>query len=483
MIDAVRPYQAIKPSGVSWLGDIPQAWNVIRLKRILREVDLRSEDGSADLLSVSQYTGVTRRSDNVSDGESLLSRAPTLVGYKCVSPGDIVVNIMLAWNGSIGVSPVAGLASPAYCVYRRTTTVNPTFLHYLFRTSLYKQVFRTVSTGVVDSRLRLYSDVLLRLQVPIPSVEEQGLIVRFLRYADRQMQRYIEAKRRIIALLNEQKQAIIHRALNHGLGHDASFRPSGVEWLANIPEHWDVVPFKRVASVQGGYAFQSSAFGDVGVPVVRMNNLRRGRLNLESVVRVPTEACNSQFSLRAGDILFGLSGSIGATGSLGNFAIVDEALLPLQLNQRVARFHVNESRLLPEFLLLLLQAPTFMSQVVAKSTGAAQFNVSGDDIGSISVALPPLAEQLFIVAELQRSMRTMDQCIKANSRAIKLCRDWWDTVCSAVATGKLDVQQAATNLPHGMPEEQSASNGGDVIEADEEMLAFEEVARGEESAA
>jgi len=129
----------------------------------MREINERSEDGSEELLTVSQYTGVTARRERISEENGLLTNAASLVGYKRVNPGDLVMNIMLAWNGSLGVSPIAGIASPAYCVYRVTEKIEPRFLHYLFRTPLFTGVFKAVSTGVVDSRLRLYPEVFFRL--------------------------------------------------------------------------------------------------------------------------------------------------------------------------------------------------------------------------------------------------------------------------------------------------------------------------------
>src|SRR5256885_14037768 len=127
----------MKNSGGPWLGEIPKHWDVRRLKYVLRERDTRSLDGAEQLLRVSQYTGVTerRREDG---GDEPDTRAATLVGYKRVEPNDLVVNIMLAWNGSMGVSRYSGIASPAYCVYHFRTDVNPWYFHTLLRSPAYK---------------------------------------------------------------------------------------------------------------------------------------------------------------------------------------------------------------------------------------------------------------------------------------------------------------------------------------------------------
>ena len=208
----LRSYSAYKDSGIPWLGDVPAHWDVRRLKYLLQESDTRSVDGSEQLLRVSQYTGVTER-NSTDDGDEPDTRAESLVGYKCVEPNDLVVNIMLAWNGSMGVSQYHGIASPAYCVYRFRMDAYPWYFHYLLRSPTYKARIKAVSTGVVESRLRLYTDDLYRLEALLPPLPEQTVIVRFLDHADRRIRRYIHAKQKLIAMLEEQKQAIIHQAV------------------------------------------------------------------------------------------------------------------------------------------------------------------------------------------------------------------------------------------------------------------------------
>ncbi|MCG3776173.1 MAG: hypothetical protein JW395_3022 [Nitrospira sp.] len=211
MIEGLKPYTEYKESGQEWLGRVPTHWDVRRTKLILREVDSRSITGKEQLLRVSQYTGVTQR--KAADGSDAPdTRAASLVGYKRVSVNDLVINIMLAWNGSMGVSRFDGIASPAYCVYRLNKGAQPWYFHQLFRLPLYKGRIKAVSTGVIESRLRLYSDDLGRIEAILPSPDEQAAIVRFLDHANRKIDGFIRAKRKLIGLLNEQKQAIIHRA-------------------------------------------------------------------------------------------------------------------------------------------------------------------------------------------------------------------------------------------------------------------------------
>ena len=164
----LRPYSEMKDSGVEWLGEVPAHWDIRRAKYLLEECDTRSVDGSEELLRVSQYTGVTLRSPT-GNGDEPDTRAASLVGYKRVELNDLVVNIMLAWNGSMGVSQFRGITSPAYCVYRFRASSHPWYFHHLLRSPIYKARIKSVSTGVIESRLRLYTDDLYRQQ-PLPAI-------------------------------------------------------------------------------------------------------------------------------------------------------------------------------------------------------------------------------------------------------------------------------------------------------------------------
>jgi type I restriction enzyme, S subunit len=200
------PSVPLKPSGIPWLGDIPQHWEVRRAKCILKEIDLRSATGAESLLRVSQYTGVTPRMSADTTG---MPRAETLVGYKLVREGDLVINIMIAWNGSLGASKYAGLVSPAYCVYRFAVDQNAWYFHYLLRTKLYGARIKQASTGVIESRLRLYSDALGRIELLIPPSDEQHRISDRIETETAGLTQAISRLEREIELLREYRARLV----------------------------------------------------------------------------------------------------------------------------------------------------------------------------------------------------------------------------------------------------------------------------------
>ena len=284
MIADLKPYPVMRDPGVSWLGEVPEHWDIRRAKYLLEECDTCSVDGSEKLLRVSQYTGVTLRSPT-GDGDEPDTRAASLVDYKCVEPDDLVVNIMLAWNGSMGVSQFRGITSPAYCVYRFRANSDPWYFHHLFRSPIYKARIKSVSTGVVESRLRLYTDDLYRLEALVPPLPEQDAIVRFLDHADRRIRRYIRAKQKLITLLEEQKQAIIHQAVTGQIDVRTclpypAYKPSGVEWLGEVPKHWKILPLKRWVSTKiTDGPHETPALLDDGIPFMSAESMVGGRLD------------------------------------------------------------------------------------------------------------------------------------------------------------------------------------------------------------
>ena len=225
-------YPAYKPSGVNWLGDVPAHWDVRRAKFLYREVNERSSTGAEELMSVSHKTGVTPRKKNVT-----MFRAETNVGYKLCRPGDIVINTMWAYMAALGVARQVGLVSPSYSIYRpiNCEKLNKDYIDPLLRTETYRIEYLVRSTGITVSRLRLYPGSFLDIPLLHPPVEEQTVIVRFLDHVGRRIQRYIQAKEKLITLLQEARQATFHRAVTRGLDPNGPLKPSGVEWLGEVP--------------------------------------------------------------------------------------------------------------------------------------------------------------------------------------------------------------------------------------------------------
>lgn len=172
------PNVSLKDSGVEWIGMIPEHWELQRFKSIFTECKSVTETGQEDLLSVSEYYGVARRIDKMEDGE-YESRADSLVGYKVCKKDDLVINIMLAWKRGLGFSDFDGIVSPAYAVYRGKN-IAPHYFHYLMRTDMYVAEYKRNSKGIIDSRLRIYTDRFNNIMAIVPPLSEQQAIAAYL---------------------------------------------------------------------------------------------------------------------------------------------------------------------------------------------------------------------------------------------------------------------------------------------------------------
>ncbi len=277
----LKPYPEYKNSGISWFGKIPKDWKVIRNKFLLHEINDKSESGKEELLTVSHYTGITKRKSHFNRETDIITTAKSLIGYKKVSKNNLVMNIMLAWNGSLGISPYEGIVSPAYCVFKvNDKTIFPKFLHYLHRTSKYTSIFKTVSTGVIESRLRLYPEEYFRLISCIPPLNEQLQITCFLDWKTSQIAKLIKTKKQMIELIKEQKQVIINDAvtgkINVATGKPyPKYKASGVEWLGQVPEEWEIKKIKYIAKMKSGENITSISINEIGeYPVYGGNGLR-----------------------------------------------------------------------------------------------------------------------------------------------------------------------------------------------------------------
>lgn len=174
----LNPNVSLKDSGVKWIGLIPEHWELQRFKSIFTECKSVTETGQEDLLSVSEYYGVARRIDKMEDGE-YESRADSLVGYKVCKKDDLVINIMLAWKRGLGFSDFDGIVSPAYAVYRGKN-IAPHYFHYLMRTDMYVAEYKRNSKGIIDSRLRMYTDRFNNIMAIVPPLSEQQAIAAYL---------------------------------------------------------------------------------------------------------------------------------------------------------------------------------------------------------------------------------------------------------------------------------------------------------------
>ncbi len=418
-----------KDSGIEWIGQIPKEWKVSRIKTIFSERTELSENGDETLLSVSEYYGVANRKEKIEDGD-FVSRAESLVGYKKCYKGDLVSNIMLAWKGSLGVTDIDGIVSPAYCVYQPSKEVFPHYYHYLFRTSLFTSIFRLYSKGIIDSRLRLYSPFFFAISTLIPPFSEQQKIADYLDKVCGEVDEMVTLQETMIEELKAYKQSVITEAVTKGLNPNAPMRDSGIDWIGEIPEHWKVSRLKYFSIFINGFAFSSDVFTmGIGCKVIRIGDISRS-LDLDGCVRanIKTDALQS-YRIKNNDIVIAMSGA--TTGKCCIAKDVDEAYI----NQRVGIIRCDNY----SYVYYSLQTDYFLEYINLNNAGSAQPNVSGVSIGNFPLLVPSLDEQQSIASYLDTKCVEIDDLIAIKESKIEELKDYKKSVIYEYVTGKKEV--------------------------------------------
>jgi len=456
MTQSLRPYPAYKDSGVPWLGEVPEHWSVVPNRATFGEI---KEGGHPDepMLSVTITRGVIPQSALLSDTSKKDSSNEDRSRYKLVCPGDITYNKMRAWQGAVGSSDYRGIVSPAYIVMRPRDNQHPRFFHYLFRTPAFAKEAERWSYGISSDQWSLRTEEFGQIYSCVPSLPEQTAIVRYLDYMDRRIRRYINARKKLIALLNEQKQAVIHQAVTRGLDPNVRLKPSGVEWLGDVPEHWEVRRLRY--AVIGKLTYGANVAGEHSDPewprYLRITDFASdGAIREDTFCSLPPEIAKD-YLLKPGDILLARSGA-----TVGKAFRVTPAVGSACHAGYLIRARPNPAIVNPGFLFAFTQTGSFRTWKDSICITATIQNIGADRYANLYVPIPPLSEQTEVVDFIASALEPLNAGIARAERGIELALEYRTSLVTDVITGKLDVREVAASLPD---------------EAEEELDAFEEV--------
>jgi type I restriction enzyme, S subunit len=469
MIDELKAYPAYRESDHEWLGPVPEQWDILRAKYLFREVDERSTTGKEELLSVSHLTGVTPRSQKI----ITMFLAKSNIGHKVCRPDDLVINTMWAWMGALGVTRHTGIVSPAYGVYRPVTNarIHPRYADLLLRNPVYSAEYWRRSTGVNSSRLRLYPEQFLRITLVVPPFDEQLAIVRFLGSVNGRLERAIRAKRKVIALLNEQKQAIIHRAVTRGLDPSVPLKPSGIPWLGAVPENYQRTKLGRVCiSVRDGTHNPPPALPGVH-RLLSVRNVINGNFVVRPDDRTMTASAFAElqrsYTVESGDVVIAI---VGAT--TGKSAVVGE-LDNVTVQRSLAILRPKKTLITSAFLNLLVSSEVIQGQIrQVMDKYAAQPGIYLGELAGLQVVYPTIEEQKGIVLHVAHATTPINDATSRLEREIELLREYRTRLIADVVTGKLDVRgielPESTDDLWGLPIDVVDTDGSeDALETDE----------------
>lgn len=460
----LAPYPEYRDSGVPWLGKIPAHWESRKLRNIMTPVSVRNRP-DLPLLSVVREKGVIKR--DVSNKEENHNYVPDdLSNYKVVNKSQFAMNKMKAWQGSYGVSDFDGIVSPAYFVFDLDGAEGK-FFHVAARSKAYVPFFTQASDGVRVGQWDLNQSRMKEIPFFVPSVAEQNQIASFLDWQTAQITKFIRNKRRLIELFKEQRQNIINQAVTRGLNPNVKLKPSGVEWIGDIPDHWDVIPLKRIfPTIRYG---TSTSAGDEGqYAVLGMGNIKEGEIQTHGCGRL--NDISPELVLQENDLLFNRTNSAELVGKVGIFRGTDKD--DITFASYLVLLRANESAN-PEFINYQLNSVDFLSFVRRHAIPSLhQSNLNPTRYSRFRNLLPPLSEQKEIVTRLGKATTKFDEAITRANLEIELMREYRTRLISDVVTGKVDVR--GIEVPEVAEEElltldEDTSEADDVIDDEEDI--------------
>ncbi len=453
---ALHPHPAYKPSGIPWLGDVPEHWEVRRVGML------------AQILN-----GATPSTGNASywDGDivwitpddlgKLSGRYVTGSARRITEEGYKACGTNLAPAGSIAISTRApighlGVLRSDACVNQGCRLLVPDdavkteYLHYALSTT----TSTLASFGQGSTFTELSRTLLAAFQLPLPPLPEQAAIIRYLDYVDRRVRRYVNAKGKLIALLEEEKQAIINLAVTRGLDPNVPLKPSGIEWLGDVPEHWEVRRLKNWVGINEAVLPETTE-PDFEFPYLEIGAVGTGLLVSQPTrIRFGSAPSRARRIVRTSDtIVSTVRTYLKATWFAGE--VFDELICSTGFVVLTPRNEVC-----PKFVSYLAQSNAFTDRVTAASVGTAYPAIAESRLGLFHVPLPPLPEQTAIVEYLDTATARIDAAAARARRQIELLQEYRTRLIADVVTCKLDVREAAAHLPDEGDEEEPLDEDG-----------------------
>ena len=425
----MKTYARYKDSGISWIGDVPEHWNCLKIKRLFDEDDEKNENGEFELLSFSKNKGLIYYKDNNEKEPS----AGDLTKYRVVHTGQLLENRMQAWHGMFICVDKEGCVSPDYSVFNanKRTVGSVKYYEYCFRLPMWVQQFANESRGIGDGFNRLYTSQFHKIMAIVPPPSEQKAIAEYLDKKTAQINELVSAKQKQIELLKEYKQSVIANAVTGKLDErreKRKWKDSGISWIGKIPENWEKLPFCALfeQKSQCGYCDEEllSVYLDKGV--IRFSEGGEKRANATSedlskyqLVDVGDFVLNNQQAWR---------GSVGVSFFRG---IVSPAYVILKMSEKIERNFGN--------YLLRDRSMVAMYCICSKGVGSIQRNLVWNKLKRMPIFVPPLSEQKEIVAYIEKKVASIDSQIASIENQIVNLSEYKQSLISDVVTGKVKV--------------------------------------------
>lgn len=429
-------YPKYKPSGVEWLGEVPEHWEVVSLRHLMLLLTEKSDRrrNPLGLENVESWTGRFVSTDTEFEGDG--------VEFEL---GDILFGKLRPYLAKVYLANGPGEAVGDFHVMRPHREFIGQFAQYCL---LCREFIAIVDGSTFGSKMpRASWEFVSAMKTTVPPRAEQTAIASFLDAETSKIDALIAEQRRLIELLKEKRQAVISHAVTKGLNPNAPMKPSGIEWLGDVPEHWDIQRIKHVIrSVEQGWSPQCEndpVQSDDQWGVLKVGCVNYGKFSPDENKALPKELQpEPALSIRKGDLLISRANTVELVGSA---AVAEEDYPNLMLCDKLYRLRLDEQRVLPEFLCHFLTCEVAREPIELGASGASSSmkNIAQSVILEMWFASPNINEQREVIAAIGERRKAISDLIAEAERAIELLQERRTALISAVVTGKIDVREFA----------------------------------------
>ena len=460
-VSGLQPYPAMRDSGAQWLGKVPAHWEVRRLRMITSIINgatpstNRDEYWDGEILWLTpEDLGALENRRITDSARKITTEGLESCGTSLASPNSIVISTR-APIGHLGILSSSGCSNQGCRLLVPNADTDSEYLYNVLEAA--QSELQSLGQGATFTELSKIK--LSNFRSPLPPLSEQAAIVRFLDHVDRRIRRYIRAKEKLIALLEEQKQVIVHQAVTGRIDVRTgrpypAYKPSGVEWLGDVPAHWHIMPLKKVTLTRCdgpfGSGLKSSHYADRGVRVIRLQNIGHGEFNNtdSAYISFSHYATLGDHSVEAGDVL--IAGLGDPNHPAGRACVAPVCIEPAMVKADCFRFRLNGDVVDSKFISLQLTATANAASAIL-STGATRQRINLHSTSARLMALPSLSEQVTVVDFVDKAISEVNSSVARSQRQIGLVREYRTRLIADVVTGKVDVRSTAAELPELEP--------------------------------
>lgn len=422
----------------AWLKDLPIDWGVKKIRAIFYSRDERNTDLQEDnILSVMKDIGVIRYEDKGNVGNKSSDRPEN---YKIVYPNDIVANSMNLVIGSLGIAKEKGVTSSVYHILaKRDDGVLPEFYEYVMRSKAFQRYAGSLGKGIMELREAVRWEVLRNIEVPIPDSDTQHKIVEYLDKKLEKIDQFIRNKEAYIERLAERKQVIISEALSRGLDATIATKPTGVGWLGDIPQHWQLRKLKYCIKEKLKYGANEAgeAKKDGWPRYIRITDFGSSGHLKDGEYLCLNPDIGKDYLLSAGDILFARSGA--TVGKAYQFVPMKDDELEYCFAGYLIKASPNPKIILSDFLYAYTSSHTFENWKNTIFNKATIENIGADKYSTLLVPIPPLDEQKIILKHIFGETKIIDKATKKTEQQIDLIKEYRDSLITNVVTGQIKI--------------------------------------------